>query len=151
MRIFSTISIIVISLTLWTCHNIEDAPPASRNTYLKIYDGLYSTTATDLEVVPDGFVILGNMNVTVDSIVTVVFKTDNQGNRISDFKYFNGGTGKSIKHISSPIDGYIIIGSSIKSDPSSPLVANIDVASAQILVLDENLQQFANTYLTDTT
>jgi len=151
MRIFSTISILVISLTLWTCHNIEDAPTSSRNTFLKIYDGPYSTTATDLEIVEDGYVVLGNMSVTDDSIVTVIFKTDRQGNRTSDYQYFNGGTGRSFKHISSPFDGYIIIGDSIKSDPSSALVANIDVASARILVLDENLQQIASRSLSDTT
>jgi hypothetical protein len=151
MRLFSTISIFVISFTLWTCNNIEDAPPSSRDTFLKIYDGTYSTVATDLEIGPDGYVILGNMSVTADSVVTVIFKTDRQGNRISDFKYFLGGTGRSLKHISSPFDGYIVIGSSIKSDPSSPLVANIDVASAQILVLDEDLQEIANTTLSDTT
>src|SRR5688572_27650042 len=150
MRLFSTISIFVISFTLWTCHNIEDAPTSSRNTFLKIYDGPYSITATDLEIVSDGFTVLGNMSVTEDSIVTVIFKTDRQGNRITDYEYFEGG-GKSFKHISSPFDGYIITGSSIKFDPSSPLVANIDVASAQILVLDENLQEVASTFLTDTT
>jgi len=150
MRLLTTISIFVISITLWTCHNIEDAPTSSRNTFLKIYDGPYSTIATDLEIAPDGYVILGNMSVTADSIVTVVFKTDHQGNRISDFQYFDGGTGKSFKHISSPFDGYIIIGDSIKSDPSSPLVANIDVASARILILDENLSQIASRSLSDT-
>jgi hypothetical protein len=150
MRLLSTISVFMISFALWTCNNIDDAPKASRNTFLKTYDGPYSTTATDLEITADGFVVLGNMSVTDDSIVTVIFKTDNQGNRISDFTYFGGGTGISFKHISSPFNGYIIIGDSIESDPTS-LVANIEVASARILVLNEDLQQIASRSLTDTT
>ena len=151
MRLFSTISIFVISITFWACHNIEDAPTASRSTFLKTYDGPYSIAATDLEIVTDGFVVLGNMSVTDDSVVTVLFKTDLQGSRTSDFQYFDGGTGKSFKHISSPFDGYIVIGDSINSDPGRPLVANIDIASARILVLDGNLQKIASRSLADTT
>jgi len=151
MRLLSTISICVISVTLWTCHNIEDAPTSSRNTFLKLYEGPYSITATDLEIVSEGFVVLGNMEVTADSVVTVVFKTDKQGNRISDYAFFSGGTGKSLKYFSNAKQGYIVVGDSIKSDPSSGIVENIEVASARVLVLDENFQQINSRSLADTT
>lgn len=140
MRLFSILSLGVISVTLWTCSNLEDATVSSRNTFLKLYEGPYSITATDVEIVTDGFVVLGNMTVSEDSMVTVAFKTDGQGNRTTEYIDFGVGRGRSIKHISSPFNGYIIVGDSIKSDPSSPLVANIEVASARIIILDENLE-----------
>lgn len=135
MRLFPLLLICIVSFTLCTCNNLEDASLSSRKTFLKIYEGPYSIIATDIEIVPDGFVVLGNMQVTEDSVVTIIFKTDNEGNRISDYFSFPGATGKSFKHFTG---GYIIVGDSIKTNPSSPLVANINVASARILILDEN-------------
>ncbi len=135
MRLFSRFVLCIISLTLCTCNNLEDAPMSARSTFIKIYEGPNSIVASDLEVVQDGFVILGNMQVTEDSVATVIFKTDLKGNRNSDFIAFGDATGKSLKHFS---EGYIIIGDSINTNPSSPLVENIEVASARIIILDEN-------------
>lgn len=137
MRLFPLLLICTASLILCTCNNLEEASLSSRKTFLKIYEGPYSIVATDLEIVSDGFAVLGNMQVSDDSVVAVVFKTDNEGNRISDYYPFPGATGKSFKHFSG---GYIIVGDSIKTNPSSPLVENIDVASARILILDENFE-----------
>jgi hypothetical protein len=88
------------------------------------------------------------MQVTEDSVATVVFKTDKHGNRISDYTAFGDATGKSFKHFSG---GYIIIGDSIKTDPSSPLVENIDVASARIIIVDEDFNNPQYRTFSDTT
>jgi hypothetical protein len=151
MRPHSILTFCVLSVALWACHNLEDAPPSNRSTFLKIYEGPYSITATDLEVISDGFVVLGNMEVNTDSIVGVIFKTDKQGTRTTDWVYLPGGTAKSFKQFTSPFNGYIIVGDSIKSDPSSPLVANIDVASARIIILDENFMELGSRTQKDTT
>lgn len=151
MRLFPLLITCIVSFSLCTCSNLEDASLSSRKTFLKIYEGPYSITATDLEIVPDGFVVLGNMQVTEDSLVTVIFKTDKEGNRISSYSTFTGATGKSLKHFSG---GYIIVGDSIKTNPSSPLVENIDIASARILIVDEEFgnpryRTFADTSVHD--
>lgn len=151
MRLFSCLLLCAACFTLCTCNNLEDAPISVRSTFMKIYEAPYSIEATDLIVVSDGFVILGNIVVTEDSLATVIFKTDKYGNRISPYHSFGGGTGKSLAHFSG---GYIIIGDSIKTDLNSPLVENIDVLSARILILNEDFnnpryRSFADTTIHD--
>lgn len=141
MRVFFTTTCIVGSFLLWTCQNIEDATPSSRNTFIRLHEAPYDLEASALEIVADGYIIMGNMSVppqgsAVDSLVTVVFRTDKNGNRIGDFNYYFGGTGKSIKQL--PGGGYIIVGDSIKRDLNPPNVANGIVASARVLVLPED-------------
>jgi hypothetical protein len=150
--IFTPILCLFISLLLWTCQDIEDASPAKRKTFIKLYEPPYDITATDFERVPDGYVVLGNMSVppdgnAVDSIVTVVFKIDNDGNQVGGFQYYYGGSGKSIKH--HPAGGYIIVGDRIKRNLNPDDVANGLISSARILVLDEALQQQYVTYRSD--
>jgi hypothetical protein len=152
MRVISTIAICSAAALLWSCNNLEDAPESNRRTFLKIFEGPYSITATDLELTPDGYAILGNMKVTDDSTVTVVFRTDKNGNRATPYTYFTGGTGNSFAYVDNgTFTGYIVVGDSIKSDPSSPIVANIDVASARVLILDANFQEITSRSLADTT
>lgn len=152
MKSLSTILFTLISLLLWTCQNIEDATLASRDTFIKYYELPYDLEATDFEPVSDGFVILGNLSVppdgtAVDSIVTVVFKTDNLGNRISDYNYYYGGSGKSIKQ--HPDGGYIIVGDSIKRDLNPEFVANGIISSARILVIDNSFVEQFRLTITD--
>jgi hypothetical protein len=140
MRLLSILSFLLIALLLWTCQNIEDASPSKRNSFIKLYEGPYDITANDLEIVSDGYVVVGNMSVppegnAVDSIVTVVFKIDFNGNRIGDFHYYIGGSGKSIKQL--PGVGYIIVGDRIKRDLNPEFVANGTIASARLLIIDE--------------
>jgi hypothetical protein len=142
MRFSTTILLFFISLLLWTCQNLEDATPAKRATFFRLYEPPYDLTTTDFIATTTGYVVLGNMSVppvepAVDSIVTVVFEVDKSGNRISDFKYYYGGTGKSIKQ--HPDGGYIIVGDSIKRDLNPAFVANAIVSSARILVINDAL------------
>jgi hypothetical protein len=148
MRLFSLLIICIVSFILCTCNNLEDASISSRNTFLKIYEGPYSIVATDLEIVSDGFVVLGNSQVSEDSVATIIFKTDKQGNRISPYYGFGDATAKSFKHFSG---GYIIVGDSITTNLASPLVENIEVASARVIILDEDFANPVYRTFSDTT
>ena len=59
MRIASAI-FIVLSFALVTCKNIDNADPSPRTSFLKFFEGAYNTTATSMEIIPEGYVILGN-------------------------------------------------------------------------------------------
>jgi hypothetical protein len=152
MRVSLIIFCTTVSFFLWTCQNLEDASPSNRQTFIHLYEGPYGITAHDLEIVSDGFVIVGEMSVppsgsAVDSIVTVVFKVDKMGNRIGDFRFYSGGSGKSIIH--HPTGGYIVVGDWIKKNLDPPNVANGLISSAHIMLLGENLDSLFSDYRTD--
>ncbi len=156
MRLRSLFFIGAVFTLLNSCNNLEDAPTSNRNTFFKIFEGPYSITVTDVEVIPEGYAVLGNMSKPNDQVVTVIFKTDEQGQRISDFVEIEGGTGKSFTHFSNGTSGYVIVGDSIKSDPGSPIVANIDVISTRVILIDDDLnpasiryRSFADTTVND--
>lgn len=143
MRVRYIIFLLVGSALFWTCQNLEDSN-LSRRTFINLYEGPYDITAHDIEIISDGYVVVGDMSISSegsssDSIVTVVFKTDKRGNQIGDFYYFMGGSGKSI--VRHPDGGYVIVGDSIKKDLSPQNVADGLIASARILVLDENFME----------
>ena len=154
---FTPAIITILSLLVVTCNNLDNADPSPRNTFIKFYEGPYSITASSVEIVPDGFVILGNMLVEdnvndTTYIETVVIKTDKNGNQIGDFNRSQGGTGKAIKPLfnGSTIEGYIVVGDSIYSDPLAEQAANVSVSSLRLLLLDANFQFVDNVYFTDT-
>jgi hypothetical protein len=140
MRTSPILLYILCAVLLWTCQNIEDAAPSKRKTFLHLFEGPYSIVANDMEIVNGEYIIVGEMSVppsgnAVDSVVTVVFSVDNKGNRIGDFRYYQGSRGKSIVH--HPDGGYIIVGDSIKRNLDPPNVANGLVSSAFGLLLND--------------
>ena len=147
MRVFFLSFCLFCSVLLWTCQNIEDASPSSRNSFIKLYEGPYDITANSLEIIDNGYVIVGNMSVppegnAVDSVITVVIQTDKNGNQVGGFHTFEqvdrAATGKSIKHLST--GGYIIVGDRIKRDLNPSNVANGIIASARLLRINENFE-----------
>jgi hypothetical protein len=129
------------------CNNLEDAPPSSRNTYIRLYEGPYSFRAIDLEKINNGYVILGDMT-SGDSTQTVLFTIDNNGNQTSEFNFYGGGNAKALKPFNG---GYIVIGDSIYADSDPEFVANAEIASARFLAVDQNFNIIGNFYLTDNT
>lgn len=124
------------------CSNLEDAEPSKRKTFIKFFNGAYTLTATSVESIPGGYVVLGNMQVNDTLVVTVVIETDENGNQIGEPHRFPGGTGKAIKPIISgtgAVDGYVIVGDSIKIDPLAEQAANTEIASLRVLQLNANL------------
>lgn len=132
------------------CSNLEDADPSNRKTFIKFFNGAYTLSATSVESIPGGYVILGNMQVNDTLIVTVVIVTDENGNQVGEPHRFPGGSGKAIKPIISGagvVDGYVIVGDSIKIDPLAEQAANTEIASMRVLHLNANLDYPAmNTY-----
>lgn len=149
---------ILLSFFTITCSNLDGSEPSPRSTFLKFYQGPYSITATGLELTPDGYVVVGNMNVE-DNITdqnytsTVVFKTDTKGNRTLGFNEIIGGTAKAIKPIKNGgnVTGYILVGDSIRINPLEPLVANVSISSLWGVYLDSNLDSLRTFKITDPT
>lgn len=147
---------ILLSFFTITCSNLDGSEPNPRNTFLKFYQGPYSITATGLELTPDGYVIVGNMNVQ-DNIndttytSTVVFKTDTKGSKSIGFNEIQGGSAKAIKSIrnGANITNYILVGDSIRVNPLEPLVANVSISSLWGVVLNENLDSIRTFKITD--
>ncbi|MBL7841382.1 MAG: hypothetical protein JNJ75_14665 [Cyclobacteriaceae bacterium] len=124
------------------CSNLEDADPSERKTFIKFFNGAYTLSATSVESIPGGYVVLGNMQVNDTLVVTVVIETDENGNQIGEPHRFPGGTGKAIKPVISgtgAVDGYVVVGDSIKIDPFAEQAANTEIASLRVLQLNANL------------
>lgn len=130
------------------CNNLEDATPSDRDTFIKFFNGPHDLTGTSLEIIPGGYIILGNLQVNDTLVKTVVIQTDDNGNRVGDFNYYEGGTGNAIKPLmnSGAVTGYVIIGDSIKVDPFADQAGNIIISSLRILRLDENFGDPVDSY-----
>lgn len=143
----SVLYIIVAAFLAITCNNLDVADLAPRNTFLKFYEGPYSITASSLEIIPDGYIMVGNMFIedeVNDSTYfeTVIIKTDKNGNRNAEYSRIPGGTGKSIKPIinNGSIVGYVVVGDSIHTDPLAPQAANVSISSLRTLFINNNLE-----------
>jgi hypothetical protein len=151
MRIFTTAACLLLVL-LWSCNNFEDASDPNRDNFIHIFEGQNSLTATDLLIEENGYLILGNMQLTDDSIVTVIVRTDLFGNEL-EIKLIDEviGTGKTIKKFSNPnFTGYLIFGDYDKINPDAEQVGNISITSARLIGLNENLEFQGSLVLGDT-
>ncbi|HEU5291040.1 MAG TPA: hypothetical protein VFU05_10380, partial [Cyclobacteriaceae bacterium] len=154
----SILLLFALALTVAACNNLEDADPAERNTFVKFFEGLYDLSASSIEVIPGGYIILGNEAVVLSDttyVRTVLIETDENGNRVGDIHSFGGGTGKSFKPIvnSGTVTGYIVVGDSIYIDPQAEQAANVAIASMRILVVNNTFDPSSvkNVYITDKT
>ncbi len=128
-----------ILIIITGCSNLEDAEPSDRKTFIKFFNGAYTLSATSVESIPGGYVVLGNMQVNDTTVVTIVLETDENGNQIGEPHRFPGGTGKAIKPFingSGQVTGYVIVGDSIKIDPFAEQAANTEIASLRVLQLN---------------
>jgi hypothetical protein len=125
-------------LSLNACQNIEGTEADNPRTFIKVYEGPYGYTAANIESSPDGFVILANTVDANNDPLTVVFKVDQNGNRVGSPSYIGGGTGSFVKRL--PEGGYIIIGDSIYNQANPENVNDFQVISTRIIIVDENLQ-----------
>lgn len=152
MRFLILFSILAFSIT--TCNNLEDASPSQRNTFVKFFEGPYSITASEVEVIPTGYVILGNMTVILsDTVFTeaVLIETDEKGNRVGEIHPFPGATGKAFKYIDNgSFLGYVIVGDSIYIDPQAEQAANVTVSSMRILAVNNSFENSRYKYISDT-
>lgn len=137
----SLLSFVLIITALVACNNLEDASPAKRATFVKLFEGPYDLSASSIELIPGGYIILGNENIVLSDTAysqTVLIELDENGNRIGEIHAFGGGTGKSFKPImnNGSVGGYIVVGDSIYIDPQAEQAANVSIASMRILVVN---------------
>jgi hypothetical protein len=135
-------------LLLSACTSMENAELTERATFIKTYSGIRGIEAAAAEITPDGFIVLGNMTIARDSVLTVVFKTDKRGNRTTPIHYYQGGSGNAIKALPNN-QGYLIVGERIKVNPQDPETSNIDIYEARMLHINNNLDVVNNFYRTD--
>ncbi|MBX2963616.1 MAG: hypothetical protein KF687_13980 [Cyclobacteriaceae bacterium] len=136
-------------LLLAACTALENAELTERSTFIKLYNGIYGIEASAAELTDDGYIVLGNMTITRDSVLTVVFKTDKRGNRTTPIHYYQGGSGNAIKPMPGN-NGYLIVGEKIKTNPNATPTDNIDITSAHILHIGNDLDSLRTIYLRDT-
>lgn len=137
-----------VLLLLSACTSMENAELAERSTFIKTFSGIRGMEAAAAEITPDGFIVLGNMTIARDSVLTVVFKTDKRGNRITPIHYYQGGSGNAIKALPNN-QGYLIVGERIKVNPQDPETSNIDIYEARMLHINNNLEAVNNFYRAD--
>lgn len=130
----------ILSLTLLAaCTNLEDAPLSERETFVKFFNGPHNFSAASLELTPNGYTILGTMKVNDTLTISALIETDKNGNRIGDIHYLRGQEdgfiGKAFKLLlnGGGVDGYVIVGDSIKINPSEEQAANIVRASLKLV------------------
>lgn len=130
----------IFSLILLTaCTNLEDADLSERKTFVKFFNGPHNFSAASLEITPNGYTILGTMQVNDTLIISALIETDENGNRIGDIHYLreqeDGFIGKAFKPIlnGSAINGYVIVGDSIKINAFEDQAANILRASLKLV------------------
>ncbi|HEY3404751.1 MAG TPA: hypothetical protein VGK59_15280 [Ohtaekwangia sp.] len=134
----SIYAILFLTTLVWACNNIEDAEPAAKNTFIKFYHGPYSYTSVEVERIPDGYAVLGNMTISDDSVVATLIRTDENGNPAGEIQYYPGCTAKSLQVLQNgdQVSGYVILGDSIKVDPNASKVGNILVYATRILLVN---------------
>jgi hypothetical protein len=125
---------------LWACNNIEDAGPSGKDSFVKFFHGPYNYTGVEVEVLPDGYAILGNMTISEDSMAAVIIRTDKNGVQLGEPSYFPGNNAKSFEvfYNGDQVAGYMILGDSIKVDPAASRVGNIEVYSTILLKVNAN-------------
>lgn len=149
---------LIFFVSCFACNNLDKGDPSPLMSFIKFYEGPYSITASSIELIPDGYVILGNMLVDDkknDTLYTqtVIIKTDLNGNRVGDIAKSSGGTGKVIKPIinNNIIQGYIVVGDSLYVNPLAEQASNVVISSLRALLLDENFNIVNKYYLSGDT
>lgn len=134
------------------CTKLEDAEPSDRKTFIKFFNGAYTLSATTVERTADGYIVLGNMQVSDAEVVTIIIETDENGVQIGEPHTIAGGTGNAIKPFFSSggdFQGYVVVGDSIKIDPLAEQAANTLIASLRVVHLDANFDSVTTYYRTD--
>lgn len=134
------------------CSNLEDADPSERKTFIKFFNGAYTLSATSVESISGGYVVLGNMEISDTETVTIVIETDENGIQVGEIHTFAGGTGKAIKpffNSTGELQGYVVVGDSIKIDPFAEQAANTEISSLRVVQLDQNFDSVTTYFRTD--
>lgn len=145
---------LLIFLLVSSCSNLENASPSNRRTFMRFYEAAHHLTASALEVIPDGYVILGNLNVTTgDTAFTqaALLNISPDGSLVGNMHFYPGGSGKSFKPLfhNGQVNGYIIVGDSLFINPSAEQAANVEIYSMRLLFVDRHFNALQNFYLSD--
>lgn len=126
-------------ILLAACTNLEDAKLSERETFVKFFNGPHNLSAASLALTPNGYAILGTMQVNDTLIISALIETDENGDRIGEIHYLRGQEdgfiGKGFQPIlnGGTVDGYVIVGDSIKINPFEEQAANILRASLKLV------------------
>jgi len=126
---------IAISLALFAgCGELDDAPLSERTTFMHFYEGAYSLTAAAAEIAPDGYVIVGTVNVSGNTRASriIVIKTNRLGQRQWE-RVIDNGVASGIRVLP---NGYAVIGSNAVYNANTGNISELENYSARLVILD---------------
>ncbi len=146
----------LIAFAALACTNLDNGRPANRATFVRYYEGPYNLTATALEVIPSGYVILGNIFVSLPDtsfVQAALLDIDLAGTLNGDIHYYPGGSGKSFKPIYNlgGLAGFVVVGDSVFINPFAEQAGNVEISSMRLLLVDDSFNAIGNFYLSDNT
>jgi hypothetical protein len=139
---------LVLMAALWGCQNVENAEPANRKTFIRLFEGptSYKAIAVDTTVEGDGYVILGTTTEEDGSEKTVILRIDESGHLLGDIITLDQAIGKAIKTHSG---GYIVAGDSIKIDPDATQGGNVEISSMYLMFYDNAMAEIGRYIVAD--
>jgi hypothetical protein len=126
-----TRSLLLLSLLLLACNNLEDANVPDRRTFIRFFGSSrsYVSAVVERDIADGGYILAGNVAAVEPQSPTdsarrpavIVIKTDEQGTKLWEFTY-PGANVNSIKplgrDLGSGSDGYLLTGEGIDLLPT---------------------------------
>src|ERR1051325_10130427 len=140
-------SLLLLSLILFACNNLEDANIPERQTFIRFFgsDRSYTAAAVERDAADvGGYILVGNIapresdnpNDSASAPGIIVVKTDEQGNKLWNFT-LPGANVHSVKPLGKDNglggDGYLLTGESIELNPNSS--ESSEFVNSQFLLL----------------
>jgi hypothetical protein len=131
-------TLLLILFCLGACKNFDDASPIDNISFVKFYHGPYNFTGVEVESIPEGYAILGNITIASDSTAAFIIRTDKKGNQIGSTSFYPGNIAKAFEPVYSngEVAAYLIVGDSVKLDPAASKAGNTEIYSAKLLKVD---------------
>lgn len=127
------LALLLTSLVIVSCNNLENAKPANTTAFVYQYGGLGNYRASSVLAVDGGYLIAGD-SIGAEGYGGVIIKTDLNGKKVWR-KLIQNAT---ISSIQATANGYLICGDSIQVDLKQLSVVNQTRTKFRLITLDVN-------------
>jgi len=120
-------------LMMAACTKFEDADVTERNTFVHFYSSATNYLGVVGEIDTDGgYILSGEIKNSTGITDALIIKTDDRGNKIWEKIIPNG----VVNNIKPGQNGYILVGDSIKLNPGSEDVTELENTYSRLLLMD---------------